>query len=482
MKPIPTFRVPLAGLASRDAWPLSSGELAVRSGMYQRKTPSNGLYVGGFSVHNPRTNEVWFYLVTQDSSNLIVTITTYDQDWVVVDSIQTNTTSAVQAVNLTAVEDQMMVSSPNFTTLWAVVGTPLLKAEKTASAVPGRVTLDVPCGLSVGWAARAVIAGSNALYISDALQPRTFDPENVLNPPGGNIFGVTVSAGGALVISTTDGVWALPEDAANSPRVYGVWSKLSDYNCFQHRNVSNIHGALYGLTSQGYRRIDQQGSEEIHLGEPSAVPASALFPPVACDDFRRGSIFAGQYGPVVGIESHMNVTHLSAGVKSWWRIPKASGAAGTHRVVGVMSDADGTDMVVLPTGVYRPEGSVDTRVDTGGSIGSSSVTGAVLGPIPTRPEFSNVIRWADFGTDGTVMTIAVGNGTKSVLVPQVAPVTGTDSWGTLYQNARLRSRRVNFVERTDEIVMFASIRGPGDRFGPGFDVHCAGPGRKRRTG
>lgn len=463
--------------SKRNVWPLSTGELGCRAGLteeLQLANPGRGC----FSVQNPATGEAWHYVVEQAKFNAYIYV--YDENLSVFQIFNTLSTSDVEVVTVALCEGQIMISSPSFATIQSVVGGALRFSVKGTSLIPDRVVLDIPRGLTIGWATRCVIATKTGLFISDALQPEVFDPVNVLDPPGGDIYGMHVSAGGSLVIATTEGVWALPEDAASSADVYGVWSQLTTSTFHTYNSTCSVHGELYGLTQRGLRRIDTSAGQEVFLNEKITAATDTAWSPVNFPDFRLARIYEGAKGPIVAAAGGMLMTDTTKNVTSWWRFADAQNAA--LEPIGVLRETDGSEMYVTSTGAYRYGGSRDISVTASTDI--LAAPARLFGAQGARPVASNVIRNVDFSTDASVsMLMSIPNQTYNFAsLPQPAPVIGTGTWGDVYAEPLLRSRRGNFAARLDELDVMVRVSGPLARLGGSIDVWSKGPGQTRRTG
>jgi hypothetical protein len=327
----------------------------------------------------------------------------------------------------------------------------------------------------VAWADRAIVADSNTLYFSSGGTPQTFKAFNVAASPGGNVFGLTVSAGGALVLATTTGVWALPQAAAASGDIVNVtqWSKLTDYCCASYNNVANVRGRLLGLTARGYRRIDQEGAAETIINEsPDRGPVSAdLTPAMIFPDLREGRLLEGEKGPIISIGLYTYMEDTATNTAGWWYINNAS-----FGVAGVLLEQDGTEMYVdaLGSNVLRLSGNQDTGV--------VEVLATWFSHVDIPPDYSTVVRYVDFTTDAyTNSYVAVNDtGKASGVLPQQSPVIGTDAWGTaIYYEGRVRSRQFMFAERLDRIAVTIAVQDSLARVGGAATVTTKGPGKKR---
>lgn len=492
------MKVDISAWDKRNVWTLSSGELAVRPGLFTLMAPGSGKrFVAGFSVNNSRTNSVWHYIIeTALDTGLNATIRILDENFVTQQTVATGANTAVRSASLGVIEDQVMISSPDFPTFWGVVGSSLIRALKQPSLIEGREVLNVPQGILVSWAGRSVIAAPEALYISDALQPRTFDPINVLNPPGGAIYGLLVSPSGDLVVCTTTGVYSLAVDAAASGQlVLGIWQKVTDHATVTYDSVCASRGQLFGLTERGYKRIDQAVAPEVLVDEKLSVgkQSNTANSAVRFPDYRVGKLFGGRRGPILSIErdkgsslpndGYIHMADLERQIRSWW---VSNGLF--MRVTGILTEADGTELFVTDWGILRPQGNTDFGIGSGsGGSGSEDqdIVATMFGEVTTDPSYLPVVRSVDYKTDASQEMILSVNNQQQTFSPlrQVPPVTDTDVWGAAtspYRESAMAGKRGNFSERTANVAVQVDVTGALARLDSSLDIEFKGPGKQRR--
>lgn len=464
--------------AKRNCWTLPTGELGARGGLVRyAPTRASETVVKAFSVHNQRTGEPWHYVVSQAAGST-AKISVYDENLALFQTFDTLCLATVETVTWATVEGYLAITSPSFATIVSQIGTSLAFATKGTSAIPGRVTLDVPRGICVSWAGRLVISTGLGLLISDGLQPTVFDPVNVLDPPGGVMYGLHVGLGGDLLLATTEGTWGLPFAAATiGADVRGSFTQRSKTPTFTYNSTAaDPSGALYGLTVHGFRRIDTDATDEVIANEPVTGAPDPTWTAVAIPDFRYGRLNAGQKGPILSIAGKTLFTDTAQGLQTWWSFDDA--LATNLYVTGVLRDVDGMEFYTLTDGFWTYGGSEDV---TTGHIANGAV---LFGRQATAPAASNVVRSVDFATDadvGLYMAVPRASFTFSGL-PQAGIIIGTGSWGDTYQETLLRSRRGNFAVRLDQVDALVRVTGPLARLGSSVDIWCRGPGASRRTG
>ena len=469
----------------RNVWPLPSGELVVRQTLVNVAdafATSAKKYLGGFSVKNPRTEEVWHYCLTLEiglTTDLYLRIFPEWFDW-------ENSSSSIEAILLNSttyssgleglkfgfsyalVEDEIIITSPFFGTYWGIVGGGLILAAKQASGNPNTTAIEIPRGISCSWAGRSVIATSDALHFSDALKPRTYVAENIVNPPGGSIYGLHVNSGGALIICTTSGVYAFPEDAAASGQVIvGIFSKLTDYETVSYDSTVSHKGRVYGLTRKGYRLIDDSGSDEYELDEKAYAHFDE--PRIHFDDYRNGRIFSMPDAIVVSVAEYLHLTDMNTRLGTWWY--RFSGEPAKFDLRGTLLEGNGEAVFLF----------YDAPAWECGNKGAT-IKGSITGNIQLGPENSPVLRHLDFMSDSyATYTIHVNNTSKTKAGFANAPIVGTDTWtgGTKYREAAKRSRQTDWAIRGDDININIDVSHYPHKIPNTVDLVFKGPGKKR---
>lgn len=492
----------LRTLAKRNIWPLPSGELAVRPGLRKVLSAESGRkIVHAFSVRVFNTDEVFHYVVDVATSGLLdVKIRIYDDDFTAMQVYSTYANDEVKVVTHALVKDQILICSPSFPTVWGTIGGFLVKAVKVASRNEANTTaIEVPRGIVVSWASRAVIFGGNSAYIGDPVaitggSPRTFVAQNQW-PFGAAIYGAHVTAGGRLVVCTTEGVYALESSAAAAGQVPSEdWYTLTEYRTIDFNTTCYVHGRIYGLTERGFRLIDQPGTEEIPLDDPRM--SLALAPRIASDDYRQCRILAGSRGPMVAYPDAGAVYMLDMAEQmgSWWTFTHTGE---TGHVVGTLMMQDGREALVTEKGAYVIGGNFD-----GGEALSENATlvvGSFYGPVRLEPQVALNVRRVTFGTDtegqihGAVCgQLAAAKTPSSSLqidaspgdgsAPLLGPIIGTNTWDAAavrYGEARVRSEFLDFNVASDDLSIEIGAEHPLTRFSDDVEVQVDGPAEER---
>lgn len=469
--------IPIAKWDMRNVWPLPSNELAVRQGFTKPLSYSFSTsvfaamtIVSGFSVKNPRTDMVYHYLLTNTSGTALA-LYIADEDWNSIQAITLPLNSATAdtfphiGFSYALVEDEILVTSPFFASYWGIVGGPLIVASKIASVNPDTTALNVPKGISVGWAGRAVVGSPDgSMWFSDALFPRTYVGFNAINPPGGSIYGLHVNAGGALIVCTSTGVYSLPEDAsATGQIVVGIFSKLSDYACIQYDTTCVCKGRVFGLTERGYALIDTQTSEETELDDKFGNHSNDGRMHFA--NYKLGRIYGGNDGPIVTISGYSNFTHLSFGFKSWWTYGERQ-----LDITGLCSNDDGEQFYLTRAApLFKCADADEIPVST------------VFGRYDMSAQANPVIRRVIFRTNaGLTRKVKINGVTVTDVVTAVAPVCGTDSWGSgVYREDEILTCVTDWAVRTNNVAVELTFTGYGAMIPTYVDVVFRGPGKRR---
>jgi hypothetical protein len=317
------------------------------------------------------------------------------------------------------------------------------------------------------------------MFFSDALYPRTYVGQNAIDPPGGAIYGLHVNAGGALIVCTTTGVYALPEDAAASGQiVIGVFSKLTDHQTIKYKTTAVCKGMVFGLTKRGYQRIDQAGADEFHLDEKVnsvGYLSGSQIGRIAFNDYRDGAIYGGQESVFVHMPNKtLHVYNIGSGLMSWW--------VGTTSTVfsvfgGLGFDNDGSE-------VYLVNGICQARGNNASSFETTLPEAMVIGRINLPPDASPVIRWVTFASDSfNDFKFFIRDAVKSLTPKRYSPIVGTDTWegGSKYIEARLQSRQSDWSIRGDDLVFVLSVKEHPALIPKVIDVVFKGPGKQRPT-
>lgn len=472
--------VDVRGWAARNIWPNPAGELAVRPGLRKVYSAASGRrIVGGFSLRVPATMEMAHYIVdvaTSGSADCKIRVL----DETLTEQYVLEVGNGVPEV-ITHAEalDQVLISSPQLPTAWGYIGGPLVVADKATRE--GFTTIAIPRGLVTAWAGRAVFASGSTINFSltsTVVSPngiRQLLGENQLNI-GSPVVGLHVSARGSLIVVTQAGVYALPVGAAEAGRVIGTWQKLTDYQGARFGTTTKAAGRLFGLSARGFVVADAEGGQEVSLDDPP-IPR-VMCDRIAANDYRAVCrIFEGRQGPIVAYpdEGAVCMVDTAQGFASWWTWADADEDG---RLVGVLREDDGDDVLLTEEGAYAIWGNFDgdEAISEAGTV-----TGVLAGLLETPADANMVLRRVDVASDTGGSIRAACEATEKTAAPtQRGTVIGTGVWGTATVNTpRLQSKRLQFSKRSHQLAVEVGADHPLSRIAPSVNVETRGPGKRR---
>lgn len=467
------------GFDRQNLHPLPGGQLAVRPGLRKILSPDSGrIFVGGGTVKGAATEEVRHYIVDAlNGAAPDVRILMTDE---VLSTLQTRSVAAStlpRTVSVSTGLNDLLISSPDFATQHAFIGSGLADAEPVASVDPGDVVRSVPRGLSVSWAGRWVVASGNTLYFSDALAARTFVVENVLiGEWAGRVYGLHVSAEGALIVAAGNGIYAIPEYAAQKQIVEGQWSRLTDVGVNDYETTCTSRGDIYALTRKGLRQAYPSG-REILLAQKEITRYHGA--PVSSPDFRAGRLIGSQLGPIAAVGNSVHVMDKATDHAAWWNAPNET----SFKLRAILHDRYGAELWLCEDGLYAVEGNFD-----GGealtSEGATAVTGIYAGRLPTKADQNVVVRETRMGSDtGGLVVMAVQGSNHTSKPRQDGIVIGTDSWdaGKNYTAPHLDKRQKKMNHRTRDVSLEMGATGPLSRVDTRCSLDAAGVGTGRAS-
>src|SRR5688500_3292758 len=371
---------------------LPSGEIAVRE--YLWDVDAGVVWTKMLdmkTIVNPRTDTVLHYCLVVNTSTLMVVV--YDEDWIQISSISLGAApSDIYRAGfcVSVLGDEVIVSSPYFSTLWGFnTGGTLETAQKVDSINAANTTaIDLPVDVSVSWAGRIVWADGGAVWFSDPVAFRTVVARSAVIFPGGKADSLHVNAGGALILCSEGGVFALSEQAAATGQiVVGIFQKLSDHRTVGYDQTCICNGRVYGLTERGFSAIDAENQKEYHLSEASIRRTTT--PRFAFADYRQGKMFATPTGPAVNIGRFVHFTNIAAGFSTWWTTSDPLSNLIDIRAVGYEKDGEMFFMNVSSP-VWR-HGDL--------SLTEGAISAEVAGSVKTPSGESVVVRRAFFQSD-----------------------------------------------------------------------------------
>lgn len=432
--------VDIRGWAKRNIWTNECGDMIVRPGLRRISSNESGrVIVAGFSVRNETNQEVWHYVFDVASTGAkSLKLRIYDEDFVAFQVFSINADCIPRGVTHAIVNGEIIIGSPDFPTLWGMVGSSVRYADSVAS-VSGSTALAVPRGIVVEWCDRVVIFNGRNMNVSDPIavtggSPRTYIAENQNQRPG-IVYGAHEAGNGMLVCVTSAGVYGLDAGAA---AVGVVGSNGSDWRLLHHAKAIDydsscvVRGRVYALTRGGWAIVDTPNDKEQILSEPVMPRATAR---IALGDYRGERMYAGEAGPIVGADG-VNAIHMSDlssdwPCASWWTTSSTALTSDGFLLRGILRMPDGDEALLTSNGVWLMVGNVD---DDDNAVGSGRAPTAFLsGIVPTSPRRSRRVTHVHIGiaATGTSTVRAVNRGELKSISPPPDPegiIIGTDDW------------------------------------------------------
>lgn len=459
-------RVPAASLLSRNLWRNAAGELIVRPGLRRMiASTSNRAIIGGFSVFDASCGDVFHYLFdvsTAGTGGAGLRLIVVDENFVTHFTWSTGINVVPRVITHAVILDQLVIASPDFPTMWGIVGSHITWASPVASVTNQTAIDPVPRGICTPWVNRVVIVDGRNLFISDPISvtggsPQTFVGANQNSRPA-PIYGVHQGAGGLLVTCGVDGTYALPESAA-AVGVVGLsgasWEKLNHYATTAYGTTCVSRGRVAGLTTRGIAHLDVHDPQETLLVDPSVslYYENAM---EALDMRSEATVVATDAGPAVSMRNDVCRIDLSRELVSWW---SDSQNPTDFTVVGALKGISGEEYLVTKTGVYRVEGNYDAAAST-----STAANGMMYGRIATQPSDSPTVRAVEFASaayGANNMRAAVrgfAGATKTLPIEPSCATIGTSSWGGSWrwQNPPMRSAEIDFNINSDDVTIEVS--------------------------
>lgn len=508
------MKIDLNTFDKHNIWLNEAGELSVRPGYRSLKTYSNlGDVKSAVSVENPNTGEPAYYFLrngtvsSSEYGQILAYIghagSTSNHDQQVLFSPVPNDTQLTYA----DVDGELVLAAPGMPTLWGYTGGFVGIAEKTQSPAQedaGITALDIPQGLCASWADRCVIASGRTIYISEPFYPRAYGADNVLAVDG-RVYSLHVSPNGALIICTNKGVWSFSADAAASGTVVGFLEKVSDFSVNRYNQTCLTKNGLFAISEKGVVRVETAQQQEMALSDKRLTRVLDIR--VSSPDFRsHASIFPTERGfcvsyerPRPGAPGLYGITNgttegvacmvdLYTGMKSWW-YQGLTNSNGTYmNIAGVIQDEFGGDLFVGgysgTCNVSKVFGNYDDVDQQAPDNNADDIVGSLIGAVSTGTEESPVLRNVTFSADTEGAMRCAVNGVEAVNSSQsgqaIAPVIGTDTWGSVPYKARnLKSREFDFATRSDDLVVEISAKYSKSRFARDCYLRISGFDKKR---
>jgi hypothetical protein len=481
------MKVDARNWSKANLWRHPSGELCVRPGLRRLYTPESGrALVGGFTVVNSYTPEVWHYVFdVATSGRLDLKLRVLDETYQTVQVFALNADVIPRVITAAVVEGMGLITSPDFPSLFFVVGSGVIFADTVDSDNPATTALPVPRGICTVWCNRVVVADGRSLFISDPVavtggDVRTFVAANQNQRPG-VIYGVHEARDGDLVVVTSAGVYAL-ESAAAAVGIVGSngtgWRLVNHTIATSYASSCVVRGRVYALTRDGWALVDVESGPETRLTEP--LMPRAVFGRVSLADHRTARLYATDEGPLVahdGLDA-VHRTDVERGIGSWWR---SFFDSDDFEVRGVLRELDGTELLLCENGVFAVDGDFDGEIALSSEV--AAVTGSLFGVLPPDPEKSRTVRHVEplaaVGGSASVLGVSLRGSRKSGAMPTDGNgfTIGVDDWdetGKRLTTTPLTSARFDFgkarCETTDDIGIEVEVKGCLNRVGETLNV------------
>lgn len=435
-----TQKVDATGFWKVNAWRLPSLELCTRPGLRRIYTPDSGkILVGGFSVSNEFTGEVMHYVFdVSDTGSKALRLQILTEDFETFQILALNADVLPRVITYAVVQGQIIIASPDFPTLWGLVGSAMRIAIKVESDNPSTTAIDVPRGICTAWCNRVVIASGNSLFVSDPIaatggDARTYVAENQNQRPG-VCYGIHEGAGGMLVVVTSAGTYGL-DSAAAAVQIVGSngtdWRILNHHRAYSFASTAAVRGRVFALSQDGWLAVDTETNEDSQLSE--GVMPRAFGPRISLEDYRTCRMYSAGDGPLIASDLLNAVFRhdFSLEVSSWWR----SAHSPTDFVLrGVLNEPGGREALVCGNGVFRAEGNFDGELALSSGV-ATQPKGVLLGIVPGDAHMNRLVRHVDVaaeigGEDSIRIAVRARVRSGTPVADTEGLTIGVDSWGS----------------------------------------------------
>jgi len=481
------MKVDARAFSKANLWRHPSGELCVRPGLRRIYTPESGrALVGGFTNVNSYTPEVWHYVFdVATTGRLDLKLRILDETFQTFQIFSINADVIPRVITHAVVEGMGLICSPDFPTIFFVVGSGARFADTVDSDNPATTALPIPRGICTAWCNRVVIADGRSLFISDPVAAtggdvRTFVAANQNQRPG-VVYGIHEARDGDLVAVTSAGVYAL-ESAAAAVGIVGSngtgWRLVNHTIATSYASSCVVRGRVYALTRDGWALVDVESGPEARLTEP--LMPRAVFPRVSLADFRTARLYGTDEGPLVahdGLDA-VHRTDVERALGSWWR---SSFDSDDFEVRGVLRELDGTERLLCENGVFAIDGDFDGEIELADDF--DEVTGSLFGTIQPNPEKARTVRHVDacaaVGGTGSLLGVSLRGSRKSAAMSADGNglTIGVDDWnetGKRLTTTPLTSARFDFgkarCETTDDVGIEIEVKGCLNRVSESLNV------------
>ena len=463
--------------SKKNMWLSPEKELMVRPGLQRVYAPSGSTVLDGFSVFNQATLESWHYIVLVNDTTGAVALSVFDEDWVEKQRLAIEAKRRPRVVTHAVIGEigQLFISSPDFATIWGLVGGGVRVATKAASTT-NLETVEIPRGVCARWANRVVFGAGNLLFVSDPVSMISGDGRSIVSPNildvGAPIIGLHTAADDLLVAVTTNGVFAFPgEMTATALVAQGEGRRLrtQDYDGVTFGSSCEVKNKVYALSREGFRRVDAIDSPSVRISDERHC--GHVHPRISFDDYRDFRLVEGPEGPIVSLPGlgYFLMTDVEEGFMSWWSL--ASGFGDGCHVVGTLRRSDGAALLLTEKGAYYIGGNFDAV--SGSTTEQGTVQGSVAAQLPRAPAQTQVVRRALLHIDGELgCTISVRGESRTPTTPAPADgaIIGTAEWGDGQLERGFVAVREDLDTRTEDVALEFAISGQQTVVGRRADI------------
>lgn len=460
-----------------------------RKGLVSLKTPTGGTeYVAGFTIESPFTTEPWHYVFEQDTSSNIVTLRVLTEEFVEMWSFGWGFMQRAPVITYAVTNNQIMFNSPSASApIYCLVGGGGITAVKTESINADTTALPLPQGHICSFADRMPIAQGNVVFFNDppsaaSSDPRTYVGANALPLPG-TIYDIMQGLDGALHIFTSQGVFAMPQDAVGKGQlVTGFVSTVTGIQTSRSHNAIVCPAGVVALTKDAVVVLGPSSP----TGVAGAITRIEISPyrgrrffsrAVEQDDLRlTGELYPTPDGFLVGFRGTRGF-FLDVNTRLGYRSYVWSQSS-SFNVVGTLRTRDGQGLYLFADRIVQPIGNTDYDGQT--------IRGVLCGRLDIPEDSSPVIRRIVTGSSAIGQTTGAyvrGQNVTVAVPPNTADVViGTNNWSasTKFTGRETRTCRVSIRARDTDPQMELLFDGGDRRIEDQIDVEMIGQGKSRQ--